>query len=198
MSLADEIFPDRSHRDFVQTEWAEGWGYESVGFTEAARFLTEHRAQFHANIDQVGLVVFYLQRHRVELTLKELLLAYRVDLLVIKSPHSLDALWQACEQNIGTDPEAWAYLDSAGAALVALLHETDPDSHAFRYPVDRRGKTHERPRYIDLAALEKHVDALCGAIDGCITYLAETQEHEVEMNREVQQDMRQEFGEEYM
>ncbi len=193
VSLADEILPDRGRPDLVQTEWASGWGYESSGFTEAARFLTEHRAQFHANIDQVGLVVFYLQRHRVELALKELLLAHRVELSEIKSPHSLDALWQECKQKIGPDPEAWAYLDSEAGELIALLHEIDPDSHAFRYPVDRSGNTHDRPKYIDLTALEKHVDALCGAIDGCITYLAEAREHETEMNRELEQDMRQEL-----
>jgi hypothetical protein len=196
MSLADEIFPDRRHPDFVQTEWARGWGYGSIGFAEAARFLTENRAEFHAGIDQVGLVVFFLQRHRTELALKELLIAHGVDLKEIKSPHSLDALWKACEATIrAADSDAWDYLDSAGTNLVTLFHEADPDSDAFRYPVDRKGNKHDRPKYIDLAALEKHVNALCAAIGGYMTYSAEARQYEEEERREFEQEMHQEYGE---
>jgi len=196
VSLADEIFPDTRHPDFVQTEWARGWGYGSIGFAEAARFLTEHTVDFHASIDQVGLVVFYLQRHRIELALKELLIAHGFDLKEIKSPHSLDALWNACEATISAAAtEAWDYLRSTGAELIALLHEVDPDSDAFRYPVDRKGKKHERPNYIDLAALEKHVNALCEAINGYMAYSDQARQYEEHEQREFQQEMRKEYGE---
>jgi hypothetical protein len=32
--------------------------------------LTEQREKMHAHVDQVGLAVFYLQRHRVELVIR--------------------------------------------------------------------------------------------------------------------------------
>jgi len=195
MSLADEIFPDHRHPDFVQTEWASGWGYGTMGFAEAARFLTENRAQFHATIDQVGLVVFFLQRHRVELALKELLVAHGGDLIQIKSPHSLLALWKACEQAVGAGSDSWTYLDSAGIELVSLLHERDPGSDAYRYPVDRAGNAHKRPKFINLAALEEHVDGLTSAIGGYMAYSEEARQWEAEMQREFEQDMREEYGE---
>jgi hypothetical protein len=194
VSLADEIFPDGRHPDLVQTEWAAGWGYGSIGFAEAARFLTKNRAKFHATIDQVGLVIFFLQRHRVELALKELLLAHGGDLAEIKPPHSLNALWKACEQAVGVGSEGWQHLGSAGTELVALLHERDPGSDTYRYPVDRAGKKHKRPKFINLVALEEHVDALASAIGGYMAYSDEARRWEEDMHREYEQEMRREYG----
>lgn len=173
MGLADEIFPSERHPDFVQTEWAEGWGYTSIGFEEAARVLTEHRAELGAAIDQVGLVVFFLQRHRVELALKELLDARKADLRTIKSPHSLPALWHVCAETLGRDSDEWQFIDGAGTELVTLLDESDQSSHTYRYPVDRDGKRHQRPPFIDLAALDKHVSNLVWAIRSFLDYAAE-------------------------
>lgn len=173
MGLADEIFPSERHPDLVQTEWAVGWGYTSIGFEEAARVLMEHRAEFGASIDQVGLVVFFLQRHRVELALKELLVDRKADLGQIKSQHSLPALWRLCAETVGEDSEEWRFIDGAGSELVALLDERDRTSHTFRYPVDRKGKTHERPPFIDLVALDKHVSNLVWAIRGFLDFAAE-------------------------
>lgn len=67
MGVREDIFPTEQRVGYVQTEWASGWAYGVIGFGEAARMLTEQRAKMHANIDQIGLAVFYLQRHRVEL-----------------------------------------------------------------------------------------------------------------------------------
>jgi hypothetical protein len=156
VGIRDEIFPTERHPDYVQTEWSRGWGYGSIGFAEAARFLTEHRRDFNATIDQVGVVVFYMQRHRVELSLKELLRALSVDLSKIKSAHSLAALWEACRVAIAAkDKDAWDYLKSAGSELIGVLHKVDPDSTAFRYPENRKGEEHDRPKFIDLDAVER-------------------------------------------
>jgi hypothetical protein len=195
VSLADEIFPAERHPDFVQTEWSKGWGYQSIGFGEAARFLTEHRASFQGSLDSVGLAVFYLQRHRVELALKELLVAHRVKLKTVTSSHSLLALWQACEQALGSDGDGWSYLESEGVELVMLLHEHDRGSDAYRYPVDRDGVEHKRAPYIDLAALETHVDELVAAIDGYMAHSEQAREYEQEMRREFEQEMREAYRE---
>jgi hypothetical protein len=195
VSLADEIFPAERHPDLVQTEWSKGWGYQSIGFGEAARFLTEHRASFQGSLDSVGLAVFYLQRHCVELALKELLVAHRVKLKTVTSPHSLLALWQACGQALGSEGDGWRYLESEGMELVMLLHEHDRGSDAYRYPVDRDGVEHERAPYIDLAALEESVNKLVGAIDGYMAYSEQAREYEQEMQREFEQEMRDVYGE---
>jgi hypothetical protein len=173
MGLADEIFPTERHPDFVQTEWAEGWGFTSIGFEEAARVLTEHRSELGAGIDQVGLVVVFLQRHRVELALKKLLDARKADLRTIKSPHSLPALWALCAKTLGMDSDEWRFIDGAGAELVALLDERDQTSHTYRYPVDRDGRRRQRPPFIDLVALDKHVGNLVWAIRSFLDYAAE-------------------------
>lgn len=195
MSIADEIFPADRHPDFVQTEWSRGWGYQSIGFGKAARFLTEHRSTFQGSIDSVGLAVFFLQRHRVELVLKELLIAHGGDLNKVHPPHSLDALWKACERVIGTDVEGWRHIETEGAGIVMLLHERDPNSHAYRYPVDRKGNEHRRAHQIDLAALERHVSQLVSAINDYMTVSEQAREYEDKMNRIFEQDMREVYGE---
>jgi hypothetical protein len=73
MNAREEIFPPKGRVEFVQTEWARGWGAASSGFAEAARVLTKRAHRVGPSVDQVGLVVFFLQRHRVELALKQLL-----------------------------------------------------------------------------------------------------------------------------
>ena len=139
-----------------------------------------------------------MQRHRIELALKGLLVAHRVDLSTIKSPHSLRALWNACGVAISAaDTESWDYLDSAGAELISALDAVDLDSAAFRYPENRKGEDHERPKFIDLAALEKQVDALSEAISGYTAYSDEMQQFEAEEYRELQQELQQEYGDAY-
>lgn len=198
VSIRDEIFPAERHPDYVQTEWSQGWGYGSIGFAEAARFLTEHRRDFNATIDQVGLVVFYVQRHRVELSLKELLRALRVDLSEMKSAHSLAALWEACRVAVAeTDKEAWDYLDSAGSELIGVLHSVDPDSTTFRYPENRKGEEHERPTFIDLDAVERHVDGLSAAIGGFMAYSDEARQYEADQYAEHQAYLQSEYGDDH-
>jgi hypothetical protein len=195
VSLADEIFPADRHPDFVQTEWSRGWAYQSIGFGQAARILTEHSSSLQGSIDSVGLAVFFLQRHRVELVLKELLLAHGGNLNKVQPPHSLDALWKACGRAIGADVEGWRYIESEGAGIVMLLHEHDPSSHTYRYPVDRKGNEHRRADQINLAALERHVSRLVSAIDAYKAQSEQAREYEEEMHRAFEQDMRERYGE---
>lgn len=194
MSLADEIFPSEQHVDLVQTRWAEGWtdsdGWtsSSIAFGEAARFLTENRAKFGASIDQVGLVVFFLQRHRVELAMKELLVDRGVEFDEIKrAGHSLEALWNACALAVGASSEEWGKLDADGKELVTLIHKHDPSADAYRYPVNRKGEKHKRPEYIDLGALEKHVDDFVWVIRGYLAYVEEAERAEQEYMEEMRE-----------
>ena len=134
MSLADEIFPRPARRPRANTMgrgWtdSDGWTSSSVAFGDAARFLTENRAKFGASIDQVGLVVFFLQRHRVELAMKELLVDRGVEFDEIKrAGHSLEALWNACAVAVGASSKEWKELDACGRELVTLIHKHDPSS----------------------------------------------------------------------
>jgi HEPN domain-containing protein len=184
MSLADEIFPNERSPGFVQTEWAEGWTYASIGFAEAARFLTENRAEFGASIDQAGLAVFFLQRHRMELAMKELLAAKGAD---VPTYHELTRLWKVCSEAVGASSTEWKELASIGDEIVALIDKHDRSSHTFRYPVDTNGNLHDRPAHIDLEAVDAHVSNFVGGLDGYQAYMEESEQAAREYEQEMEQ-----------
>jgi hypothetical protein len=198
VSLENEIFPpgfpEKRHPDFVQTEWSHGWPFASIGYGEAARHLTQHRRDFQGAIDSVGLVVFYLQRHRVELRLKELLVAHGVKADELRT-HSLVALWKRCEAIIGADNDEWQQLDTACGELIRVLDKYDRNSDAYRYPVNPDGERHDRPPYIELVALERHVSSFVSMIDGYTDYSDEARRYEMEMRAQFEQEMREVYGE---
>ncbi|MEA2202124.1 MAG: hypothetical protein QOI89_2720 [Solirubrobacteraceae bacterium] len=146
----------------MQTQWAKGWTFGAIGFQEAASYLTLNRRDFGATIDQVGLVVFFLQRHRMELAMKEVLVADGQ----LPRGHSLKWLWGAVKKLVGPTSDTWAQFDKDGSELVALIHDRDPDSTRFRYASGLDGKVSRRPAYISLPALDEHVTAFVGMLQG--------------------------------
>lgn len=70
MASREEIFPSQKREAYGQTEWAAGWMSTANGFGEAARRLADQRRQIGVEIDQIGVAIFYLQRHRVELLIE--------------------------------------------------------------------------------------------------------------------------------
>lgn len=175
MGIREEIFPSERRDAYVQTEWSKGWGYVGIGYREAARLLTKERGTFGASVDQTGLAIFFLQRHRVELALKELLDARGEGKRETKLQHSLVRLWQACKQLVGADTVEWQQMD-LGSELIIVLDEADPGSYSFRYPVNRHGNEVERPQFINLDALGTHVDDFVSSIDGYLAYIEEVEQ----------------------
>lgn len=182
MSVRDEIFPNERRLDFVQTEWAEGWTAGAAGFGYAAAFLTKHADSFGATIDQTGLAVVFLQRHRVELVLKDLLGVLEVE---FPATHSLRALWRLCEQGFASaDGLNWEEFEQENSEFVQALIAIDDGAAAFRFPVDRDGEAMERPSFIDLKALNRHADKLYWEAVGCMTFLTEMAAAEAEYGGE--------------
>jgi hypothetical protein len=137
MPLSDDIFPTQRDPRHVQTEWSEGWFGAEAGFGYAAEYLTDHRGDFGATIDQAGIAVFFLQRHRVELALKGLL-----DAVGEKPPegHSLRHVWGICQRVLKPkDAGAWATFAADHKELMELMDGVDALSFTFRYPVDKTG-----------------------------------------------------------
>lgn len=196
MSAADDIFPKTKSANYVQTEWAGGWTYAVVGFGSAARMLTEQRESMHASVDQIGLAVFYLQRHRVELILKQALIDLGTEPAdVISLRHNLAALWRA----FGTVVTAhgaghWRELDGRFGGFVAAMHDADEGSFSYRYPVNNKGAGVQRAPFIDLEALERYAEDFEGGIDGYLTVVYEEREVEAEMQREFEAEMEWEYG----
>lgn len=173
MSVHDEIFPAERRLDYVQTEWAEGWTAGAAGFGYAAEFLTKHAHSFGATIDQAGLAVFFLQRHRVELILKNLIGFLGVDL---PNTHSLQTLWERCRQGFAaSDGLDWAEFESEHGEFIEALIAVDNGAATFRFPVDREGRDVERPSFIDLQALNRYADKLYWEAAGCMDFLAEAE-----------------------
>lgn len=172
MSLRERIFPITKRPELVQTQWAPGWGAATSGFGYAASFLTRHRTEFGATIDQAGIAIIFLQRHRVELALKELLHEMTGH---APAGHSLEELWGKCEKDVGPlDTQAWTQF-SDQRELIEVLNTVDGSSTVFRYPVDRNGTKVNRPEFIDLDALDEAVERFEYAVGGYIDYWTETQ-----------------------
>lgn len=175
MSLRDEIFPKDLRPEFTHTRYAEGWEGIFWGFGYAAKFLTQHRANFGATIDQAGLAIVFLQRHRLELGLKTLLSVVRPDAL--NNTHGLLGLWKGAEDAMCyLDRRTWDQLLAPHRDLVELLDRVDPRSLSFRYPTDREGTPVDRPPYVDLDALERRVDDFHWGVEGVLLWFRESRD----------------------
>jgi hypothetical protein len=175
MGARDEIFPTDQHPAYVQTQWAKGWAYNVIGFGAAARLLTEQRASMHASVDQIGLAVFFLQRHRVELIIKQALVDLgRQPAEVAKLGHNLDHLWRVLGtivRSVGADH--WSGLMDDHGEFVAVMHEADEGSFSYRYPIDKTGAESTRADFISLEALERYAEAFEYGIHGYTDWVAE-------------------------
>jgi hypothetical protein len=184
MTVRGEIFSAQSSERYVQTEWAGGWTYAVIGFGEAARMLTEQRRKMGASVDQIGLAVFYLQRHRVELILKQTLIDLGEEpIRVIKPGHDLAALWALLKARLQSDdPGEWDTLERDHGDFVSVMHEADSSSFSYRYPVDKSGSHSVRPDYIDLDALQHHVERFESGLHGYLDWLSEARMAEPEFD----------------
>jgi hypothetical protein len=171
VTVHDEIFPSYRSLDFVQTEWSKDWFGVASGFEYAAQHLTANRHSFGAAIDAVGLAIFYLQRHRVEIALKAILRDFKAE---VSTHHFLRALWKQVGAAFrARDKATWVELNQAHAPLIVALDRVDPGSFTFRYPVSADGTTVERPLFIDLDALERHVTRFVNDSAAAVDWVSE-------------------------
>lgn len=181
MGVYEEIFPAERRMELAQTEWATGWSAAAAGFGFAAEYLTKNAQSLGATVDQAGLAIFFLQRHRVELILKTLL--YMLD-VAFPPTHSLQKLWQLCRSGLDADE----FLDwqeiAAHGELIEALSSVDDLAATFRFPVDTKGAEMRRPKFIDLEALESRVKDLYWDVYGCTEALHERAALEAELSGE--------------
>lgn len=176
MGVYEEIFPAERRREYAQTEWSGGWTSGASGFGYAAECLTEQARSFGATIDQAGLAVFFLQRHRVEMVLKDLLIFLKVG---FKPNHSLQYLWGLCERPFEkSELLDWSELEAEQGEFVGALISVDDGAATFRFPVDQDGREVERPAFVDLAALNRHTAAFEHGVHGCIDHVSELRAEE--------------------
>lgn len=154
-SVADTIFPGGEPRDgnILRLELVGSWESQFLGLGRLTAFLTPRLLEEAFAVDDMGVNVVFLQRHRVEVGLK--LILERMDATAV-GDHNIDALWNRCDQ--GCEEEGfssqWDVFGRAQREFAYLLDRVDPGAATFRYPVDKRNQPWRRGQ-VDLAELEK-------------------------------------------
>lgn len=154
-SLGDSIFPSGDPRDgyILRLELVGSWESQFLGLGRLTAFLTPRLlAEAHA-VDDMGINVVFLQRHRVEIGLK--LILERAQATPV-GDHRIDSLWKRCVHacmEAGFSPQ-WQNFDSAQKDFAYLLDRVDPGAATFRYPVDKHNQPWKRGQ-VDLAELEQ-------------------------------------------
>jgi hypothetical protein len=154
-SLADLIFPSGGPRDgyILRLELVGSWESQFLGLGRLTAFLTPRLlAEAHA-VDDMGVNVVFLQRHRIEVGLKLILERAQADPV---GDHRLDVLWKRCDQACAAAgfSSQWHTFVRAQKDFVDLLNRVDPGAATFRYPVDTDNQPWKRGQ-VDLAELEQ-------------------------------------------
>lgn len=165
VTLRDDIFPAGPPRDenVVRTEWVGTWESQLLGIGRLTAFLTDRLLWESFAVDDMALYVIFLQRHRVDVSLKLILERGGV---TIKPTHNLQSLLDACKDallNLGMAAE-WQQFGGAQQEYVELVDGIDPGAATFRYPVDRNEQPWARDDFVDLAAFEKAGVAFQGSV----------------------------------
>jgi hypothetical protein len=153
--MADMIFPAGEPRDgnILRLELVGSWESQFLGLGRLTAFLTPRLLEEAFAVDDMGVNVVFLQRHRVEVGLK--LILERMDATPV-GDHSIDSLWSRCDQacqQAGFSSQ-WDIFARAQKEFAHTLNRVDPGAATFRYPVNRKNQAWKRGQ-VDLIELEK-------------------------------------------
>jgi hypothetical protein len=173
VSLSDKIFPPPPAPDgnVLRLGLVGSWESQFLGLGRLTGFLTPRLMKQSHAVDDMGLYVAFLQRHRVEVGLKLILERAAAP---IPNTHVIKDLFDACEaacKKVGflTD---WQTFAGAQGEFVDLMDEVDPGAATFRYPVDRHANPWPRRPLVDLVALEAAGEDFESAVSGLVQQLA--------------------------
>ena len=170
--MDDLIFPSGDPRDgyILRLALVGSWESQFLGLGRLTAFLTPRLlAEAHA-VDDMGLNVVFLQRHRVEVGLK--LILERAQATPV-GDHRIDQLWKRCTQacmKAGFSSQ-WQKFDDAQKEFAYLLDRVDPGAATFRYPVDKHNQPWKRGQ-VDLAEMEQAGAAFEDDVLGLVRELA--------------------------
>jgi hypothetical protein len=155
VSIEDRIFPSGPARDghILRLEFVDSWESQLIGLGRLTSFLSPRLLRQSHAVDDMGLYVIFMQRHRVEVGLK--LLLERTDTQPTYT-HDIRQLLELCASSViakGLSRE-WAVFSAMQAEYINLMHEIDSGAATYRYPVDKHAKSWGRRRFVDLEALE--------------------------------------------
>jgi hypothetical protein len=153
--MADTIFPGGEPRDgnILRLELVGSWESQFLGLGRLTAFLTPRLLNEAFAVDDMGVNVVFLQRHRVEVGLK--LILERMGATAV-GDHRIEALWNRCDQacdGAGFSSQ-WDAFGRAQREFAYLLNRVDPGAATFRYPVDKGNQPWKRGQ-VDLAEFER-------------------------------------------
>lgn len=168
-NLRNAIFPSGPPRDghILRLRHVASWESQFAGIGRVTALATDRLLTERHAVDDAGLTVIYLQRHRIEIGLKLILERAAV---AMRPGHQLKPLVAACAQacTVAGFGDAWTTFHAAQGVYIDLMDAVDPGSMTFRYPVDRSNQPWVRDGLVDLAALEaagiSHERAVLGLI----------------------------------
>lgn len=174
MSLTDKIFPMPPARDgnVLRLGLVGSWESQFLGLGRLTAFLTPRLLKQSHAVDDMGLYVVFLQRHRVEVGLK---LVLERATAPIANTHAIRHLLDVCGMEctkVGFAAESQQFTD-AQREFAELMDEVDPGAASFRYPVDQHDNPWPRRPLVDLVELERAGKDFESAVSGLIRGLAE-------------------------
>lgn len=188
-SPAERIFPPPPARDghIVRTQFVGSWEAQFRGTGRLTAFITDHLLRFSAALDDAGLSLVYMQRHRLELGLKLLLERSGAAGDAIAAGHDLAKLQAVCETVIGsgTHAERWKQFRAEHDPLIQLISEVDRQSIVFRYPVGRDQRPLTRPPLIDLEELERATSSFHASVDSLVDHFAREEGLEIDAEEQM-------------
>lgn len=157
---------------------SDDWHRISSGYKAAADALVNHLTERARITESACIPILFLYRHYIELSLKGLLqdIGELVDAQEpLSQRHPLLPLWDRFRERLraydaSQDP---TWLDRA-AEIIAEMDRFDAGSFAFRYPVDKAGRSMlVRNQTVDIGQFQDVIAELAIVLDGASAMLGE-------------------------
>lgn len=164
------------------------WNLYAAGYKTAADMLADHVIQKAVRQDTLVYPILFLYRQYIELSIKEII---RSGLLLLeregKVPqhHDLGQLWRDAEKLLTEmfPGDSVEQVQETGR-IIRDFNKVDPQSDAFRYPVNKRGEqTLQGIRYINIENVREVVERLTVILEGARMQISVHQDHKDEMRR---------------
>jgi hypothetical protein len=175
-----KVSDDSSMNAYVEESVGTRLVLMTSGYKMGADLMVEQAGNSNSGRAQLVYPIIFNYRHFLELSLKSLLVAFGPSVGVSPNwkSHDLATLWGLFKEMLlgygDEDPDA---TNPIVERIIAEFAKIDPNSYAYRYPVDTKG----RPipigvSELDLDVLKDVMEGVAGYFTGCDGYLDHLQD----------------------
>lgn len=164
------------------------WNLYATGYKRAGDMLATYVIENAARQDTLVYPILFLYRQYVELSVKEIIrsgLRFLEREVEVPQHHDLGQLWTQAEKLLTEmfPGDSVEQVKETGR-IIKDLNKVDPQSIAFRYPVNKRGEqTLQGIRYINIENVREVVERLTVILDGARMQISVYQDHKDDMRR---------------